>query len=324
MAEKPQPTAADYLRPETLAQIEGIELRARMIVEGLMTGMHRSPYHGYSVEFAQHRPYAPGDDIRHLDWKVFARTDKLYLKQYQQETNLDLLLLVDASGSMAYGSSLGGRSTSPPAGRSGAFGEATWRKFDHATALAAALAYLALQQQDRVGLVVFADHLIQVVRPSNAHGQWRAIVEAMQTRTTDQRTDLGRVFEEVLSMVRQRSLLVVLSDLFDADERLGAGLARLHHRRHDIMLLQLLDHEELTFSFRSPMRLWGLEAEGRLDLDPKALREAYLEELNKHIRGVQKQARRFRFDHELIDTSEPLGPVLSHFLARRAARLKRS
>jgi uncharacterized protein (DUF58 family) len=302
----------DYLHPETLSQIEGVELRARHIIEGLMTGMHRSPYFGYSVEFAQHRPYTAGDDLRHLDWKVFGRTDKLYLKQYQQETNLDLLLLVDASGSMAYGSRVGGSKGN------------IWRKFDHATSLAAALAYLALHQQDRSGLIIFADKLLDVVRPSNARGQWRSIVKALSARPVDRQTQIGRVFDEVLAKVHHRALIVVISDLFDDPAALGAGLARLHHRRHDVLLLQTLDHDELTFPFTAAKRLLGLEAEGKLDLDPKALRQAYLQELGDHIRAVQEEARRFRYDHELIDTSQQVGAPLSHFLARRAARLKRA
>jgi uncharacterized protein (DUF58 family) len=302
--------AMDYLHPETLSQVEGIELRARHIVEGLMTGMHRSPYFGYSVEFAQHRPYTPGDDLRHLDWKVFGRTDKLYLKQYQQETNLDLILLVDASGSMNYGQPLA-RSAS------------TWRKFDHATSLAAALSYLALGQQDRAGLIIFADRMLDFVRPSNSHGQWRSIVSALSAQPVDKPTQFSRVFEEVLAKVHHRSLMVVLSDMFDDPASLSAGLSRLHHRRHDVMLLQTLDHRELSFPFDQPQRLLGLEAEGRLDLDPRAVREAYLEELGRHIRAIQETARRFHYEHELVDTSAPVGPPLSHFLARRAARLKR-
>lgn len=312
MSEPAAHPTLDYLKPQTLAQLEGIELRARHIIEGLMTGQHRSPFFGFSVEFAQHRPYTTGDDLRHLDWKVFGRTDKLYLKQYQQETNLDLLLLVDASGSMGYGS--------PEA----AGGVGSWRKFDHATSLAAALSYLALQQQDRAGLIVFADRLLEMVRPSNARGQWRSIVKALSAQPVDKPTNLARVFDEVLAKIHQRALIVVISDLFEDAGTLGAGLARLHHRRHDVMLLQTLDHAELTFPFATPQRLFGLESEGKLDLDPKALREAYLQELRTHIRSIQEQARRYRYDHELIDTSRDVGAPLSHFLARRSARLKRA
>lgn len=303
-------TPSDYLLPSTLSQIEGIDLRARHIIEGVMTGMHRSPYFGYSVEFAQHRPYAVGDDIKHLDWKVFGRTDKLYLKQYLQETNLDLLLLVDASGSMNYGSTPGG-------GRH-------WRKYDHATSLAAALAYLALQQQDRTGLVVFADHLLDYVKPSSSRGQWRSIVAALQAQPVDKPTSFGRVFDEVLAKVHHRTLIVVLSDFFEDSALLGAGLARLHHRRHDVMLMQIMDHNELTFPFNAPRRLLGLENEGKLDIDPRALREAYLREVGGHLKAVREQSRRFQYDHELLDTHADVGPPLAHFLARRAARLKKA
>lgn len=302
----------DYLHPETLAQIEGVEIRARHIVEGLMTGMHRSPNFGYSSEFAQHRPYTAGDDLRHLDWKVFARTDKLYNKQYHQETNLDLALVVDASGSMRYGSTLGGLSQTP------------WTKYDHATSIAAALAYLTLAQQDRTGLFVFADKLLDALRPSNSRSQWRSVIQTLGRQPVDRPTNIGRIFDELVAKLHHRSLVVLISDVFDDVEALGAGLARLRHRKHDVLILQIMDHNELTFPFNNVQRMIGLEGEGKLDLDPKALREAYLQEVNDHIQAVKEQARRFQYDHELIDTSKPLGSVLSHFMARRAAKLKRA
>lgn len=322
---QPQRQATDYLLPETLSHIAGVEMRARMIVEGFMSGMHRSPYQGFSVEFAQHRQYAPGDDLRHLDWKVFGRTDKLYLKQYQQETTLDLVLLVDASGSMSYGSGYvddqkgGSRRSS-----------LSWRKYDHAASLAAAMAYIALRQQDRVGLALFDDHLSQFVRPSNAKDHWRAIVDALihepvelPKRNRDggvdhaRKTHLGKLFEQVAARFSQRSLIVLISDLFDDTSALEQGLARLYHRRHDVLVLQVLDHAELTFPFRSPSEFYGLENEGKLRLDPPALRKAYLESINEHLRAVEDIARKFRFDHLVLDSSQNLGGPLSEMLARR-------
>ncbi|MAE61076.1 MAG: DUF58 domain-containing protein [Planctomycetaceae bacterium] len=299
---------ADYLHPETLAQVAGIDLRARLIVEGLMTGLHRSPYQGQAVEFAEHRQYTPGDDLRHLDWKVFGRTDKLYLKRYQQETNLDLILLVDGSGSMDYGSST----------RSGH----VWRKFDHATSIAAVLAYQALLQQDRVGLIVFADRVLDMIRPSGARDQWRSIITALGTQPVNAETQIERVADEALSLINRRALVVVLSDLFESIDALGAALARLRFQQHDVVLFQTLDAHELQFPFEAPTRFVGLESEGRLDLDPRALRTAYLEQVEQHVGSVSESARRFGFDHEVIDTSQPIGPVLSHYLARRNARLK--
>lgn len=329
------PNAAHaYLDPATLAAIRPIDLRARMIVEGLMTGMHRSPYQGFSVEFAQHRQYAPGDDIRFLDWKVYGRTDKLYLKQYQKETNLDLLLLVDGSGSMAYSST-----HADAEARRSVRSKSNWRKYDHASSLAAAMAYLALRQQDRVGLILFDDALRHATRMSNAQDHWRCIAEVLSSEPVDpaesrggldehgeplgRRTDLGTLFEQVNARTTQRSLIVVISDLFDDAAALERGLARLHHRRHDVILLQVLDHAELDFPFRSPSEFRGLEGEGRLQLDPHALRQAYLDALQLHLRSIEETARRYRFDHLLLDTSQSLGPPLSHFLARRTARLSK-
>ncbi len=329
------PTAQSYLDPHTLAAIAPLEMRARMIVEGLMIGMHRSPFQGFSVEFAQHRQYAPGDDLRHLDWKVFGRTDKLYLKQYQKETNLDLMIMVDASGSMAYGSDLSGGER----GRGGAGRGRYWRKFDHAASLAVAIAYLALKQNDRVALMLFAEAARQTTRLSNAMGQWRAIVESLGAEpllkgqpgprgilSADQsgrRTDLALLMDRMVAKLNRRSLLVLISDLFDEPGALERGLAKLYHSRHDVIILQVLDHEELTFPFRSPSEFIGLEAEGKLGLDPAALRSGYLAALRKHLDTVQEIARRFQFDYLLLDSSQSLNASLSYFLAERAGAISR-
>jgi uncharacterized protein (DUF58 family) len=333
----PDTLAPNYLDPQTLAAIGPLELRARMVVEGLMTGMHRSPHQGVSVEFAQHRPYTSGDDIRYLDWKVFGRTDKLYLKQYQKETNLDLVVLVDASGSMAYGSNKS--PATPVAGSS----STSWRKYDHAACLGAAMSYLALRQQDRVGLMLFAGQLAQATRMSNVHDHWRTIVELLSKSPLDERevlqhdateppaagpsdtpgTDLARVFDQLLAKLTQRSLLVLISDLFDSIESLERACARVAHRRHDLIVMQTLDHAERTFPFRGPSDFLGLEGEGRIGLDPAALRKAYLEALERHLHRAEEITRKFRFDYLLLDTSDPLNAPLSHFLAKRAAMISK-
>jgi uncharacterized protein (DUF58 family) len=294
-----------------------------MVVEGLMQGMHRSPMQGISVEFAQHRQYAPGDDTRFLDWKVFARTDKLYLKQYQKETNLDLLILLDVSGSMAYGSQGSGMATPRLS--------APWRKFDHAACLAAAMSYLAIEQQDRVALSLFDTELRQATRLSNRQGHWRTIVEALGSAPISAasgpadadppRTNLAAVFDAAAAKLAQRSLVVLVSDLFDDPAAVERGLARLHHRRHDVILMQVMDRAELDFPFRSPSEFVGLEADGRLQLDPAALRKAYLQAVQRHLGAIEEATRKFRFDYLLLNTAQPLGPALSHFLARRASQI---
>ncbi len=352
-------SSLDYLDPRTLASIGPLQLRARMVVEGVMTGMHRSPHLGTSVEFAQHRPYAPGDDIRRLDWKVFGRTDKLYVKQYQQETNLDLLLLVDVSGSMAFASNPVNRAASASAR------DATpaWSKFDHAASLAAALAYLALHQQDRVGLTLFSDRVVTAVRPSNARDHWRTLIDAiashapaaMSTQTSgaakasdrahqrvagtdiqtdaavaqqaphmdDPETDLAMLFDQLSAKLTQRSLIVLISDLFDDPASLERGLARLSHRGHDLVILQVLDPAELHFPLRDASEFIGLETGDRLKLDPPALREAYLAAMNEHLERVQACARQFRYDYQLLDSSTHLAAPLSQYLARRSAMMSK-
>lgn len=325
-------TAINYLDPRALATIGSLELRARLIVEGLMTGMHRSPYQGISIEFAQHRPYTPGDDIRHLDWKVYGRTDKLYLKQYQKETNLDLVLLMDLSGSMAYASEDQIIDTES--------GRVPWRKYDHAASMAAALAYLGLQQQDRVGLIMFSDRLRGATRMSNTTEHWRGIVDLLTSGRPEpdvtpieegtpvaargsRKTDLARVFDEVLGKVTRRSVLVLLSDLFDEADAIERAFARVNHRRHDLIVLQTLDPAEMEFPYRAASEFRGLEGEGFHDVDPAALRKEYLRLFNEHLDRVEATARRFRFDALRVNTGESLGPPLSHFLARRAAIVNR-
>ena len=320
------PLGADatlYLHPQTLARLGTMELRAKHIVEGVMSGMHRSPFQGFSVEFAQHRQYVPGDDIRHLDWKVYARSDKLHLKQHQQETNLDVMVLVDASGSLNYGSrtfadAAGvGRATSPD-------GRSNWTKFDHATALAAAMSYMSLRQGDRAGLTVFADRLYAMVKRSSAQQQWRQIVGALSTHPVDQPTDLARVTDQVLAKLNNRCLLVIISDFFVDPEEVRTALARARHKRHDAILFQVIDEQERTFDLRETAPFVGLEGEPRLRLDPRSIRKAYLEAFESHCAQIKKAARSFGYDYQLVSTHDWLGPPLAAFIAQRNAQIKKS
>jgi uncharacterized protein (DUF58 family) len=311
-----------YLHPQTLARLGTLELRAKMIVEGVMSGMHRSPYHGFSVEFAQHRPYVAGDDIRHLDWKVFGRSDKLHLKQYQQETNLDLVVLVDSSGSMRYGSrtfedaSGVGRKTSPD-------GRLNWSKFDHATALGAALSYMALRQGDRVGLTVFADELRASVKRSSAQGQWRQIVGALSTHPVERPTDIGRVVDQALGRLSNRCLIALVSDLFVDPDAYRSALARIRHRRHDLVVFQVLDRQETEFELTDSAPYEGFEGEPRLRIDPRAIREAYLDSISTHIAAIERITRSFGFDYQRVSTHDWLGPPMAAYMSRRNALIKR-
>lgn len=323
----PEVDASLYLHPHTLARLGSFELRAKMIVEGFASGQHRSPYQGLSVEFAQHRPYVHGDDLRHLDWKVFGRTDRLQLKQHQQETNFDLMILVDSSGSMSYGSrtyedaSGEGRKTSPD-------GRSNWSKFDHATALAAALAYITLRQGDRVGTVVYADEVRAMVKRSSSQGTWRQIVGALATHALEpsnraRTTDLARVVDQTLAKLTNRCLVAIISDFFMDIEKFRDALARLRFHGHDVLVFQVLDRAELEFDMTDAAPFEGMEGEGLVRIDPRALRKAYLEQISGHLAGVEKAVRAFGYDYQRLSTHDWLGPPLAHFVAQRNALIKR-
>ncbi|MFN9991867.1 MAG: DUF58 domain-containing protein [Phycisphaerales bacterium] len=324
----PEVDASLYLHPQTLAKLGSFELRAKMIIEGVSGGAHRSPFQGFSVEFSQHRAYAPGDDIRHLDWKVYARTDRLQLKQYRQETNLDLMILVDSSGSMMYGS----RSFEDASGegrRASLDGRSHWSKYDHATALAAALSYITLRQGDRAGLTIYSDDVKAALRRSSGRNTWRQIVGLLATHhvqpmNRSRKTDLSRVIDQTLSTLTNRCLIALISDLFVDLDELREALARVRHARHDLIVFQVLDREEERFSFEDSAPFEGLEGEAAVRVDPRALRKAYLEIFEEHRSGAEKLIKSFGYDYHRICTHDWLGPPLASFVARRNAMMKRS
>ncbi|MCC6425240.1 MAG: DUF58 domain-containing protein [Phycisphaerales bacterium] len=317
-----------YLHPQTLARLGTFELRAKMIVEGISSGWHRSPFQGFSVEFAQHRPYVPGDDIRRLDWKVYARTDRLQIKQTHQETTLDLIVMVDSSGSMSYGS----RSFEDASGegkKTSLDGRSNWSKYDHATAVAAALSYITLHQGDRAGLIVYADEVRASVRRSSSQGTWRQIVGALSMHplaleNRSRPTAIARAMDQALASVSNRCLIALVSDFFMDLGELEDAVARLRHRRHDVIAFQILDRAELEFDFTEPAPFEGLEEEGRIKLDPRAIRDSYLELIKEHISRTEKIFRGAGYDYQLLSTHDWLGPPMAAFVARRNAILKRS
>ncbi|HEX2972481.1 MAG TPA: DUF58 domain-containing protein [Tepidisphaeraceae bacterium] len=315
-----------YLEPRTLARISSLDLRARLIVEGLMTGMHRSPYQGISVEFAQHRPYVPGDDIRHVDWKVFGKTDKIYLKQYLEETNLHLICVVDASESMAYGSVKGEEATERRSDRAakgrGSEGGGVWTKYDHATAIAASLSYMAIQQQDSVGLAIFDNELKRFFKPSNSPGQWKVVTHELCLVPRLKKTNMGRILDQLAEKLTHRSLIVILSDFFDDVEGITQGLRHLRYKKHELMVFQILDPMEIEFPFEDVTLFKGMEEMGELLTEPRALREGYMEQMEKATEQLKKLCRGMRIDYVKMNSGESLDVSLSGFLATRAASMK--
>jgi uncharacterized protein (DUF58 family) len=305
--------AEQYLAPETLAQLGPFEIRAKRIAEGVMSGMHRSPYQGLAVEFAEHRQYVPGDPVRHIDWKVFGRSDKIYLKRFQQETNLDIHFLVDASRSMAFGTL--GRKEGWGGTRTGR--AAAWTKFDHATAATAAMSFLALSQRDRVSVSLFGPTALASTRCSNAQGHWRSVVQCLATNPVDGRADLGRAVDELLARATHRSLVVLVSDFLMPHVKVRDALARLRHRGNDVILVRILDREELRFDLDENAPFEGMEGEGALEVDARGVREAYLQVLAEDERALERLARGFGDDLVRLDTHESVGPALAALLARR-------
>lgn len=311
-----------YLHPQTLARLSTMELRAKMIVEGVRSGQHRSPYTGVSVEFAHHRPYVAGDDIRHLDWKVYARSDKLQVKQYQQETNLDLVIMVDSSGSMKFGSRLfsdasGSSNIQAPDGR------VNWSKYDHATATAAALAHITLHQADRAGLIIFADEIRAMVSRSGRSSGWKPIVDALATNPVENETNIVRVMDQTMGKLNNRCMIALISDCFMDPADLKSALAKCKHHGHDVIVLQILDRAERTFEFEDRAAFEGLEFEPTIRIDPRALRDDYLAAFNEHNEQIEHDIRSFGFDHTIVSTHHWLGPTLAAFVARRSAMMSK-
>jgi len=293
------PGSRKYLRPEVIDWIRRLELTARRIVEGFLSGMHRSPYFGQSVEFLQHRQYASGDEIRHIDWKVFARQDKLHVKQYEEETNLRLHLLVDRSASMSYGE-----------------GEAN--KFDYSASLAASLAYLALRQQDATGMFTFDTQVRDTLPAKSNRQQLTRILTMLDSVGADGRTDLPRVAREVTQAISRRGLIVIVSDLLGVDD-LVEGLRVMRSRSHDVALFHVLHDDEIDFNFSGATRFEGLESADFLNCNPRALREGYLEAMNEFLDKTRKACGRLSIDYMLVRTSDPLDAVLAKFLAVRGS-----
>lgn len=306
--------AESYLAPETLVQLSTLELRARMIVEGIRSGSHTSPHQGMSVEFKQHRQYVPGDDLKHLDWRVFARSDRPTIKQYEQETTLDVSILVDCSASMRFGS-LGMKK-----GWGGTQSEIDgkiWTKYDHATAVSAAVAWMSLQQSDRVGVALFAEDLVSSTSTRSSNDQWRNIVSTLSNGTVADETNLERSVEHMLSLTRNRSLIILVSDFLQDEDSIRNSIARIRHHKHDLMCIQTLDESELTLDIDDSTTFDGLEGEGVIHLDPTVIRETYIEQLNTHNRMIEGILLDYGYDYQLMNTHKSVGPALTQLAARR-------
>jgi len=296
------PTGPTPLDPTAVARFGRLELLARLVVEGVMTGLHKSPFKGFSVEFAEHRQYGPGDEIKHIDWRTFGKTDRYYVKEYEEETNLKAYLVVDTSGSMAY------------AGR-------TASKLEYARQLAASLAYLMIGQRDAVGLVTFDTQLRTMVPPRSSPGHFSVICQALEGARPGGEVSISPVLHALADRIKRRGLVVVLSDGFDDLDELVKALRHLRHRRHEVLFFQVLAPEEEEFPFRRPTRFRGLEDRAHEVLaDPNTFRTAYLERFSAFCRSLKEQALAMDADYWRASTADRPERLLLDYLTARSGR----
>jgi len=288
-----------YLDPAVVSKLASIELKARLVVEGFIVGLHRSPYHGFSVEFAEHRQYMPGDDFRHIDWKVYGKSDRFYIKQFEEETNLKAYILLDASRSMGYKSD----------GIS---------KLEYGSYLAASLAYLMLRQQDAPGLLIFDEKIRSFIPPRGARSHITPILKQLSNTEPSNKTDASVAFHELADRIRRRGLIIVISDLLDEPERLLLGLKHFRHRQHEVIVFQILDPFERSFAYKGEARFKDMETGRELLTDPWQIRQDYTGKLDDFLTGISRSCRDSRIDYQLLDTSAPFDKALFGYLAKRS------
>ena len=292
----------EYLRPDVIQQVQRLDLKARFIVEGFISGLHSSPFQGFSVEFSEHRKYTPGDDIRQIDWNVFAKTDRYYIKKFEAETNLECHLLVDCSKSMGYAA--GGRMT----------------KMDYTICLAAALGYMMVHQQDAVGLVTFDEKIRTFLPPKSSMAHLTNLLGTLARTAPAAGTNLAPAIHEVAERVRKRGLIILLSDLLADQEDVIEALHHLKFRGHDLIIFQVLDHSEVDFDFDGQIRFEEPESGDHVNADPQAIRAAYQAELQAFIDEYRNQCLSIRADFVTVDNSMTFDKALVEFLAQRQKR----
>jgi uncharacterized protein (DUF58 family) len=294
--------ANTYLDPKILAKISRLDLKAKYVVEGFISGMHKSPYKGFSVEFAQHRGYVPGDDLKHLDWRVYGKNERLYIKQYEAETNLVTTILMDASRSMAY--------VSPNAKGASA-------KLEYAKLVVASLSYLVLGQSDAVAVGIFDEEIRDFIPRSTRKVHINRICASLSKIEPDNQTGVGRIMHTIAERVKRRGIIVVVSDLFDKVEDVLSGIQHLRHDGHEVVLLHLLDRDELTFPFEGMVQFKGLEVANQVLCHPRMVKKAYLEELHKFLTTVKGACTRNGVDYVQISTDTPVDVALAAYLTSR-------
>ncbi len=287
-----------YLRPDVVSHLSRLDLIARLIVEGFITGLHRSPYHGFSVEFSEYRPYIPGDSTRNIDWKLLARTDRYYVKLFEEETNLKAYLLLDCSGSMGYGS-----------------GKIT--KLQYGKYLCAALTYLMLKQRDSVGLVTFDEQIHTYIPPRSVFGYLHVILKELDTLKPGKKTNISTTFHELAERIKRRGLIIIVSDLMDDVNEIVDSLKHFRHRKHELIVFHTLDPMELSFSFDKDTLFVDMESGEKIDTQPCHIRSQYIKETEKFLAEFKRECGQHRIDYMIMNTSFPFDTSLYRYLVKR-------
>jgi len=288
----------NHFDPKVLAKLKNLYLRARVVVDGVMVGIHPSRAKGLSSEFEEHREYSPGDDVRHIDWKAYGKFDRYSIKEYRETTNLRAYILLDASSSMSYASD-------------------GWSKFEYGSTLTASLAYLMLKQQDAVGLITFSSRVEKMVPPMATPGHLFAILKELEDRIPRGGTSSGSILQELASSLKRRGFIILISDLLDKPEEVMRGLKQLRSKGNDVMVFQLLDRDELEFPFEQPTLFMDLEEDIKLLTDPHAVRSAYLKSMNSLIEGYRQSCASYFIDYSIFNTSIGLDRALVRYLTWR-------
>lgn len=291
-----------FLDPATLASISGLDLVAKTVVDGFVAGLHRSPDFGFSQEFAEYRAYSEGDDLRHVDWNVFARTERIYLKRFRGETNSQLLILLDTSASMGYTS-----------------GNIT--KLDYGRFMAASLAYLSSGQRDATGLIIFDEDVINYVPPSTRQGQLSRNLHAIEKAEAGKRTDFSKPFMHFQQYLRRRGIVIVISDFYDDPKTICKTVEPLRFHGNEVVLFHLLDPQEIAPKFKDPVLLVDVEDNVAMEVTPEYAKTEYKQKMDQHIQGLRDEAARAGLEYVFMDTSKPLDVGLRNYLAIRQRRM---
>ncbi|MFZ1685505.1 MAG: DUF58 domain-containing protein [Candidatus Zixiibacteriota bacterium] len=289
----------DYLKPETVSKLKGMELRARMVVEGFIAGLHKSPYHGFSVEFAEHRQYMPGDSIRDIDWKLYGKSDKFFIKQYEEETNLKGYLLLDCSKSMAYHSG------------------AEISKLDYAGMLSGALSYMMLRQRDSVGLVTFDQKIRRYIPPRSKAGHLHVMLKEIADQTPSELTDISHTLHEMAERIKRRGLVIIMSDLLDDADKIISGLKHFRYNQHEVIVFHILDPRERDFAFGTDALFRDMETGEEITTSPYQIKKDFQRQVKAFAEEIAMACRQSNIDYHPIDTSMPFDKALYAFLGKR-------